>query len=66
VFSNEDFLEIISSNSIKGVIGAIAQRDELVETISDAIVQTDGLGAIALLLGYLSAQICEKALEAII
>ncbi len=66
VLSNEDLLKIISSNSVKGVIGAIAQRDKLVETISDAIVQTDDLGAIALLLANSSAQIREEALEAII
>lgn len=71
VLSNEDLLEIISTNSaatkrVEGALGAIAQRHELVESITDAIVQTDDLGAIALLLGNTSAQIREEALEIII
>lgn len=66
VLSNEDLLEIISNSPVEGVVDAIAQRAAVDATVSDAIIQTDHLGAIALLLGNTSAQIREEALDVII
>ncbi len=66
VLSTEDLLEIISGSHIDGVIEAIAQREGVPGAVADAIVETDDLGAIALLLANSSAQIREEALETII
>lgn len=64
--STEDLLEIISGSHVDGAIDAIAQREGVPGAVADAIVGTDDLGAIALLLGNASAQIREEALETII
>jgi len=66
VLSTEDLLDIISSSPVDDVINAIALRHELVESVSDAIVNTNRHHSIALLLGNASAQIREETLDSII
>lgn len=66
VLSNDDLLDIITSNPVDGALSAIAQRSEVGESVVDAIVEADDYGAVALLLGNSSAQIREETLDQII
>lgn len=66
VLTTQDLLDIISASRVDGVVEAIAQRTGVPLVVSDAIFETDDMGAIALLLGNASAQIREEALEMII
>lgn len=66
VLSDDDILDIISSNPIVGALNAVTQRPSISESISDAIVRVDDVEAIGLLLGNPSAQIREETLDALI
>ena len=66
VLSDDDILDIISSNPIDGALNAITQRPAVSESLSDAIVQGNDKDAITLLLGNPSAQIREETLDALI
>ena len=66
VLSDEDLLEIIDSNPSSGPRGAIAQRDGVTEPVADAIVSTESVEAVALLLANASAQIREETLDWVI
>lgn len=66
VLTDEDLLEIIETGPAAGGLGAIARRASITESIADAIVGTDDVGAIADLLGNTSAQIREETLDSLI
>lgn len=66
VLSDDDLLEIINSSPIPGAVGAIARRDGVSEQLSDAVVRTDDVAAIADLLANPSTQIREETLDSII
>ncbi len=66
VLSDEDLLEIIDSNPSSGPLGAISQRDGVTEPVADAIVSTESVEAVALLLANASAQIREETLDWVI
>ena len=66
VLTDDDILDIISSNPAEGALEAISRRDLVSELVSDAIVSSNDPSAIALLLANNSAQIREEALDSII
>jgi uncharacterized protein (DUF2336 family) len=66
VLHDEDLLEIIAGSTAEGALNAVARREDLHETVSDAIVATDNHGAIADLLGNNSAQIREETLDLLV
>ncbi len=66
VLSDDDLLEIIEIGAAKGGLNAISKRDGVAEIVSDAIVGTDDVSAIADLLSNDSAQIRESTLDDLI
>jgi len=66
VLTDADLLEIIASPPVQGALSAISKREGLTETVTDAIVGTDDIAAIAALLSNASAQIREATLDLVI
>lgn len=66
VLTEDDLLEIIRSCAIAGPLAAISERPNLVERVSDAIVETDDVQAIGIMLANPSAQIREETLDRLI
>jgi uncharacterized protein (DUF2336 family) len=66
VLSDADLLEIIAASPIAGALDAISRRTRVGEQVSDAIVDTDDVGAIAVLLANPSAQIREETLDYVV
>jgi uncharacterized protein (DUF2336 family) len=66
VLSDKDLLEIIASTPVKGALAAISRRSSVDETVSEAIVETNDVDAVADLLANSSAQIREETLDSII
>ncbi|MGB0682688.1 MAG: DUF2336 domain-containing protein [Magnetovibrionaceae bacterium] len=63
VLTDDDLIDIIRSGPPKGAVGAISRRSMVSELVSDAVVETDDVEAIADLLGNPSAQIREETLD---
>lgn len=63
VLTEEDLIEIISSNPVPGALSAISRRDGVNSRVADAIADTDDVDAIAVLLANDSAQIREETLD---
>jgi len=63
VLTDEDLLEIISSGTAAGGLGAIARRSAVAENVADAIAETDDAEAISDLISNQSAQIREETLD---
>ena len=66
LLTDEDLLEIIGASPSRGALGAISRRAGLGEQVSDAIVATEDVPAVAVLLANSSAQIREETLDFII
>ncbi len=66
VLTDADLLEIIEASPAKGGLNAISKRDAVSENISDALVGTDDVEAIADLLSNDSALIREATLDDLI
>lgn len=66
VLTDEDLIEVISVGTVKGGLNAISRRQGLGEGVSDAIVETNDVKAIADLLGNDTAQIREQTLDDLI
>ncbi len=66
VLTDDDLLEIIEKSPAKGGLSAISKRSEVTETVSDSIVDTNDMEAIADLLSNDSAQIRESTLDDLI
>ncbi|MCG8696281.1 MAG: DUF2336 domain-containing protein [Minwuiales bacterium] len=66
LLSDDDLLEIIASGVAVGALPALARRENVVEPVSDAIVATMDVPAVAALLANPSAQIREETLDKII
>lgn len=66
VLTDEDLIEIIARGTASDNLGAISRRESVSENVSDAIVATDDVEAIASLLGNNSAQIREETLDTLI
>ncbi|NQU61677.1 MAG: DUF2336 domain-containing protein [Rhodospirillales bacterium] len=66
VLTDDVLLEIIESGTAKGGLNAISKRSGVAETVSDAIVATDDVNAIADLLTNESAHIREATLDDLI
>lgn len=66
VLTDEDLLEIIAAGPIQGGLGAISRRHQVVERVSDAIVEADDVEAITYLLANPSTQIREETLDRVV
>lgn len=66
VLTDEDLLEIITSDHVKGALSAIAKRRALSGKVTDAIATGDDDDAIGVMLGNASAQIREDTLDRLI
>jgi uncharacterized protein (DUF2336 family) len=66
LLSDEDLLEIVATTRVQGALEAVARRRNVDSSVSDAIVATLEIPAIAQLLANPSAQIREETLEKII
>jgi uncharacterized protein (DUF2336 family) len=63
---DDDLIEIIAMSKVSGVLEAVARRPDVSEHVSDAVVATLDIPAVAALLANPNAQIREQALDAII
>ncbi len=66
LLTDADLLAIIASGPAEASITAISRRDSVAEPVSDAIVETDSVPAIAALLANPVAQIREETLDRIV
>ncbi|WP_439817069.1 DUF2336 domain-containing protein [Zavarzinia sp. CC-PAN008] len=66
LLSDQDLLEIIATGKVSGVLQAIARRHNVGPDVSDAVVATLDIPAVASLLANPSAQIREATLDAIV
>ena len=66
LLNDEDLLEVIASGAASGALRAISQRQAVSEPVSDAIVATLDVPAVASLLVNPNAQIREETLDEII
>ncbi|TCS65010.1 DUF2336 domain-containing protein [Varunaivibrio sulfuroxidans] len=66
VLSDADLLEIIASDPVQGALNAVSKRRLISEAVSDAIAESDDVGAIRDLLANPSAQIREQTLDSIL
>ena len=66
VLTDDALIEIIEATPADGALNAIARRENLKETVADAIVATDDTTAIGDLLGNTSAQIREQTINDLI
>jgi len=66
LLSDEDLIEIIASARVEGSLAAIARRSAVREKVTDAIVASLDVSAIAALLANSSAQIREAALDRVV
>lgn len=66
LLSDEDLIEIIATSRVEGAVAAIAQRENLSMRVSDAVVATLDIPAVAQLLANPSAEIREDTLESVI
>lgn len=63
---DEDLLEILATSQVNGVIEAVAAREGVSEPVTDAVVATLDIPAVAALLANRSAHIREQTLDRII
>ncbi len=66
VLTDADLIEIIMAKPSQGAVSAVSQRAGVSDSVSDAIVDSKDVEAIALLLGNASAQIREETLDRLI
>lgn len=66
VLTDQDLLDIISARPSKGAVSAISERASVSEDVSHAIVESDDINAIGLLLGNHNAMIREQTLDRVI
>ena len=66
VLSDEDLIEIILAKPSPGAVSAVSLRSGVSGFVSDAIVDSEDIEAIAILLGNQSAQIREETLDRLI
>lgn len=66
LLSDDDLLQIMASGIVDGAMTPIAQRRNVSEPVSDAIVASLDVSAVAALLSNKNAQIREETLDAII
>jgi len=66
VLTDEDLLEIITHGTATGQLSAISRRQNVPESVVDALVETSDVEAIGLLLANKSAQIREETLDRVI
>ncbi len=64
--TDEDLVTVLKTTPTRGRVAAIAQRSDLSQRVADAVVRTDDIDAVALLLGNESAQIREETLDHIL
>ena len=64
--TDEDLVTVLKTTPTRGRVAAIAQRPDLSQRVADAVVRTDDIDAVALLLGNESAQIREETLDHIL
>ena len=66
LLSDEDLIEIVAGANVEGRLSAIAKRQSVSERVSDALIATFDVSAIAALLANPNAQIREEALDRIV
>ena len=64
--TDDDLVAVLYAAPTRGRMAAIAQRPDLSHRVADAILRTDDIDAVALLLGNDSAQIREETLDHIL
>lgn len=64
--TDDDLVGVLNVSPTRGRMAAIAQRPDLSHRVADAIVRTDDIDAVAMLLGNDSAQIREETLDHIL
>jgi len=66
LLSDEDLIEIVAGANVEGRLSAIAKRSTVSERVSDAVIASFDVSAIAALLANPNAQIREEALDRIV
>ncbi|MFM7346086.1 MAG: DUF2336 domain-containing protein [Tagaea sp.] len=66
LLTDEDLIEIVKGKFAEGATSVVARRAGVSERLSDAIVQSDDIEAVATLLGNSSAQIREETLDLVL
>lgn len=66
LLSDDDLIEVIAAARVEGSVSAIARRSSVNTDVSDAIVATLDVSAIAALLANANAQIREEALDRVV
>lgn len=66
LLSDQDLIEIVAGANVEGRLAAIAKRSNVSEKVSDALIATFDVSAIAYLLANPNAQIREEALDRIV
>ena len=66
LLTDEDLIEIVKGKFAEGATSVVAKRAGVSERLSDAIVQSDDVDAVATLLGNSSAQIREETLDLVL
>lgn len=66
LLSDDDLLEIIDSDPVRGALTSIANRPAVAEPVADAIAATENVEAVAALLANPSAQVREETLDDLI
>jgi hypothetical protein len=66
LLTDEDLIEIVKGKFAEGATAVVARRAGVSEKLSDAIVQSDDIEAVATLLGNSSAQIREETLDLVL
>lgn len=66
LLSDEDLIEIVAGANVEGRLAAIAKRSSVSERVSDALIATFDVSAVAALLANPNAQIREEALDRIV
>ena len=66
LLSDEDLIEIIATTQVQGAAEAIARRENLPANVSDAVVSTLDVSAVAQLLANPAAKVREETLDRVI
>ncbi|MEQ8283511.1 MAG: DUF2336 domain-containing protein [Parvibaculum sp.] len=66
LLSDEDLVELIATSRIQGAVDAIARRENLSARVSEAVIATLDVSAVAQLLANSSATVRERSLESVI
>ena len=66
LLADEDLVELVATSRVQGAVDAIARRENLSARVSEAVIATLDISAVAQLLANSSADIRENSLESVI